>query len=216
MKTQNIKKKSHYIIPNLLILIFIILIILLSIVIGLYFYQFYSGGLSDITTDWGIFGDLLSGTLGPIISIINVMVLYRLTSVAHKIENNITEIEIKHEIYQDYFKIINELFFNVIRKYTKYLKDNNHEYPVDKDFEIELNLLKIFIEKFLVEIKELTSTKEYKEYTESITNFIKSIDIFLNCYNSEAKFKKSFSNFIDKKSELFKIVNKFLRISNYG
>jgi hypothetical protein len=94
------------------------IILFLLIPICLYFYQFGYNGLSSDSSDWGNFGDYLNGTIISILTIINTIVLYKLSRTANRIQEQSTKMERKHIIFQPHTDKINMLLLEIQFKYS--------------------------------------------------------------------------------------------------
>ena len=73
----------------------IIAILTLSIagVVLSYYYYFKEMSISTDTTDWGNFGDYINGMITPIIGMINIVILYYISMVASKMQEQSDKIQ---------------------------------------------------------------------------------------------------------------------------
>ena len=177
---------------------FSLLGVFLLLILVFYFIQFGGNGLSNITTDWGNFGDLLGGTLIPILTIINVLVLYQLTKSAKEIEKQNVFSQIKAINYDNYKTDIEHFIKAWIDLDIKY---NHDKSKVIKEFEQLINNLIITTTMFASGnsyiFPELSKNPELKKLISSI---------------KEIPMKEDLDNFLEAKEEfLASIQNNYLK-----
>jgi hypothetical protein len=152
METKTLTRNDKLIIlkyKKYLVIVISVLLIITIVSIGPFIYKFRNQVISDDIHKWGLFGDYLAGIFGPIFALLNAVVLFFITMLVNKIESdnaanqmisqsNNAEIQMKHQSYQVYFTTVNEMFFNVLKFYTCYHRENNIE--KGKDFELSLEM----------------------------------------------------------------------------
>jgi hypothetical protein len=105
-------------------LIFVGICLLIFTMIPAFIYMINFKGLyiSDLSSDWGTFGDFIGGITNPIIGIVNVLVLVYLTLKISEIDNNNKIKEQENQINDKLdeirligFKELNSLFLKTMR-----------------------------------------------------------------------------------------------------
>jgi len=98
------------------------LIIIFLLPILFYVSNFRCSAISDLPTDWGIFGSFIGGVTGPLIAIANVLVLVFLTFKISDIDKNNKETEIENRKNENLdammligFKELNAFFIELIK-----------------------------------------------------------------------------------------------------
>ncbi len=112
-----------------------IFVIILSciIVITIYIAYFHNSQISTDSTDWGNFGDYISGIIIPIISICNLVILIYIAKIANVFDTNLhkqTEINQKEiaknqiifEIVKLFIKDFDQLLVSILEKNNKIYK----------------------------------------------------------------------------------------------
>lgn len=77
--------------------------IVLAIVVfplGYYCINFFEHRISDSPADWGVFGDFIGGTANPLLSIVNIWVLWHLTKEVSKQDNQMALNQFRFDFYQ--------------------------------------------------------------------------------------------------------------------
>lgn len=111
-------KKSPFI--YLVVVILISSLVILASV-GIFFYQFVGGPLSNDPAKWGVFGDYFGGTLNPAIALINLCVTIWIAVLLNRIsdaqtekqiqaQKQITLIQIRNEVFTDFRIQFNDAF----------------------------------------------------------------------------------------------------------
>lgn len=105
-----------------LIIIGIILLIVTIIPALIYILNFKEHVISQVSSDWGTFGDFIGGIANPIIGIVNVLVLVYLTLKISEIDCNNRNIERENRLNESLdeirlmgFKELNTLFLKMVR-----------------------------------------------------------------------------------------------------
>jgi hypothetical protein len=68
--------------------------------------NFYSQNLSSEMTNWGSFGSYLSGTLGVMLSLINVIILYRFSKVGERFNKENLTTQIKSTVFNSFIETL--------------------------------------------------------------------------------------------------------------
>jgi len=168
-----------------------ILFMLLVVIIFIIFNGIYP---TSLPTDWGGFGDYLSGTLGTFLAVLNVIVLYYLAKTAKELEKKLLEAQIKHSSYVELTKTLNHYIFNIsehyqadsfelVAKEARKLYYFTDSIPIEMKYLLKIDSGKIF-ENFLKDIKEIIDHPNKNE------TIIKGI-------SSKAKFVESFQNLLE-------------------
>jgi hypothetical protein len=93
----------------------LVLILLQIIPLLIYFYHFKGGLLSNNSSDWGSFADFYSGTLNPLLSAINIVILIIITLKVQRWDEERNEKSLDHQ--SNIFK--NELKYNAYKEFLK-------------------------------------------------------------------------------------------------
>ncbi len=193
---------------KLIYLSFIIALLLCTVFNVLYFSNF-NGSFSYENSDWGNFGDYIGGTVIPIITLLNVIILFNLMKIAQKIQEKTSYTQIKQNFFLSHINKINKLFFASIDAHVAYISSNEADKNSKrKSIEINLEVLKVVIKIFIKEVKGFTNTIEYKKYQESIDLFFSSIDAYKNKYKSDTinERKDALSRFIENKAVFLNVI----------
>jgi hypothetical protein len=118
MKIEKIFKVRYL---KWLVIIFALTII---VPLGLYFYNF-RGSFSSNSLDWGNLGDYLSGTIGSILILFNLLVTIVIAQIAWSVNENLKEKDIENQ----FSLFINEqrmiVYFDFIKQKESFIKDLN-------------------------------------------------------------------------------------------
>lgn len=191
--------------------------------VGVFIYYFRKQHVIAEIQAWGTFGDYIGGIIGTFFAFLNVVVLYYLTITATRINNKINEIQIKQQSYQAYFNTINNMFFQVLNNYSKYRlsivdeeTENSERFQLEKNFEISIDLLSIFIGGILTELSEQISKKEKLDIDSSVKNLSSICKDLKNNYKDATDDKQStlMKEFNENKSNLIRSINKYLKVES--
>lgn len=90
-------------------------IIIVAIPVSVYTLNFSSHKLSPNPSDWGVFGDYLGGVMNPLLSILNLYVLWKITNLVSNQDNQRALNQFRYDLYVDLKKALSG--FNT--SYTK-------------------------------------------------------------------------------------------------
>lgn len=146
-------------------------IALLIISTSTFIFSFGRGdySLSNNITDWGNFGDYLSGTTGVIISFLNVVILYKFSLVGQEFNRMSMENKIKGETFNFFIAKIDRIFDKINEIFSEndintILKDDNLRRTLINSFysyQSYINNFEIELSGFEEEIKD-TVGKSFK------------------------------------------------------
>lgn len=181
---ESIKEKYNKDRPIFLLKIGFIILIVLFIFFPLLLFWFIFGfnGFSNDFNNWVNFATYISGTLTPILAIINIIVLYQLTRTAKKIEQRNIATQLRKEEYvqikkeidrfikEDKFKD-NEEIKKIIISIDSFIDDYNFLFPHLKDNKVSKNIFNVL--------------EKLKKDKANILGFIDAKDKFLQYIQSE-------------------------------
>jgi hypothetical protein len=150
--------------------------------------------LSKDSNEWGNFGDYLGGTAGSILTILNTIILFRLTKVANEIQIQAVSIQSRQFIILPYIEQINllckEIDQNLENKegVIKILKRLHNELitfenEVEMVFESKKKIFDVnsFKEELIISIDEYTRNGNY-EQIDRIFNLKSELLKRINCF----------------------------------
>lgn len=203
------KMKLHKLISVTIISLILIQIIPLII----YLYHFKGGFFSDNSSDWGSFADFLSGSLNPVFSTINIIILITITYKVQEWDNNRNEKSLKHQ--SSVFK--NELKYNAYKDFLKIFESIIVE---SSNFDEELPL-RIMIKRIsLISLKSQNShlfktLKDGGTIIEEIASEISILGVFIY---QEMKKMKSIDDYDNIKGliddKFLKLIEKYETLLN--
>lgn len=173
------------------------------IFVSLYVIKFWGTTLSNNSTEWGDFGDYMGGTVNTLLSLANVIVLYKLSQIAKGFEEkslqrqlehqrNSLDLEFKFELLKDLHNNINE-FMIITRQFRK-----NKKIDELKEF-IILQKMKLynFKESYALVFKD-------NDFSISVD---KSIELLSNLYDNTTD-DTIYKRVLENSFELIKICRK--------
>lgn len=88
-------RKTDSSLPSFLVFLGILGIILFAVALGLYFFRFGTNSLSENHAAWGVFGDYIGGTVGPLIALLAFLGLLWTIRINER-ELELTREELRH------------------------------------------------------------------------------------------------------------------------
>jgi hypothetical protein len=190
---------------NVLYIKWLAIIFALTIIapLGLYFYNF-RGPFSSNTLDWGNFGDYLSGTIGSILILFNLLVTIAIANIAWKVNKKLKDDDIKtrFSIFIKEQRLI--VYFDFIKQKESFIKDLNIYKAVSgPDMESRRDIyenFEMFIKSFYsdfgklfkinIEVKDklLSVIQSYSSGRRPDENFFKEIGSFIFVLQSNITF----------------------------
>jgi len=204
-------KKYYYI-------IFGSVFIWIVVFIGKFIFTFYDHDYSSNIEDWGTFGDYFGGVINPFIAFLNVVIFIVIAKLAHDINNNIADSQIKQNVYQAYYNLINEYLIKILESGNLYLESRNVSANIPSDIQVEKARFESRLDSLITVLKGILNEtdifydKESLVYTD-YENSVKNLTDFLKDLKSSYKQKSSndlyteLDKLIEFKSKLIRSIN---------
>ena len=185
---------------NRLNIVIILVTILIAVVIISFIICFAEQQISNNISDWAALGGYIGGIISPIISALNVYLFYILTKATTKFTEENTRKQLFYGTCNDYQRRINELVFDCINDIQS-LNAKEESSPSHQKVASSILKISLYADSFYNEVEPFLKNKDdIKQKKDEFQDAARMLT------NSPFNDSNKFNEFIQKKSELIKVI----------